>query len=711
MASPDSHKRSRSPAESLSASNFSKSSSQSSSQHRRVRSLGSSRGPHNYPMAASRGRTPAHVGNLLIVPETPLNQLQNPGSDKPSPSVLAAPIRSDSGSSFGHSGSRSDMSKPSTTDLKEAARDTTSGGQSPRRQAAGIAEPESSTSPKSTTGLFPHLPSRLNHFEKWFPESPSKTPEVQDKQELCVEKALPPPPYHVFDFWKKRQLVILMSFTGILSPLSTSIYFPAITAIANEFDVSTGIVLVTITVYMVVQAIAPFFWMPFCSSYGRRPIFIMTLLVFLAADIGLLFCKTFIALLILRGVQSFGTAALTAICAAVIGDISTSKERSTFIGLFGGILMFTFISPLIGGLLTYYLGFRSIFLFLGAFGLSVLVLIVLTLPETLRSIAGNGTIRLKRVQRPFIDIIRPPADAPFISGNTGSAAPLRLPAIKIFVEPVLCLSQKDVVASAVFGSVVFAICTAVIATTTSLFELHYSLSYIMIGLAFLPAGAGSVLSFFSIGHLIDRDFRITEANYRKMHRLEKDIALDYKTLPDFPIERARLRNTWWITLAFIGATAAYGFSFSTSRKLIVLPLVLQFFIACSATAILLLNGTLIADLHTGTVSATPAVNCLRFLMGALFVGTVHPAIDRLGVRLTFLLMALVMLALTPIMVIQWFFGRPWGARRNSTWPRQKLVRLPDLRTSSSALMDSVKGVRLPSLPDVASGMKSPFGKR
>lgn len=44
-------------------------------------------------------------------------------------------------------------------------------------------------------------------------------------------------------------------------------------------------------------------------------------------------------------------------------------------------------------------------------------------------------------------------------------------------------------------------------------------------------------------------------------------------LLDFPIERARLRSSWWHALIFIATTAAYGFSLSTH---LAVPLVLQF---------------------------------------------------------------------------------------------------------------------------------------
>lgn len=344
------------------------------------------------------------------------------------------------------------------------------------------------------------------------------------------------------------------------------------------------------------------------------------------------------------------------------------------------VLVFTFISPVIGGLLTYYLGFSSIFWFLLASGTAVLTLVVLMLPETLRSIAGNGTIRVSRIQQPLIYAVKSSKDASYDPDASGHVGILQILTPKSFVEPLHCLMQMEVVITAIFGSVVFAICSTIIATTSLMFHEKYHLSHMIIGLTFLPAGAGSVLSFFTIGYLVDHDFRVTEEKYRRMHQLENGILLDYKCLPDFPIERARLRNMWWITLIFVAATAGYGFSFAFAPKLIALPLVLQFFIASSATAILLMNGILIADLYTGTASVTSAVNFMRFLVGALAVGLTEPALVRLGSGLTFIILAAATLALTPIMVIQWMFGKPWRAKRNSTWPRERLVLFPKYRS-------------------------------
>jgi MFS family permease len=365
--------------------------------------------------------------------------------------------------------------------------------------------------------------------------------------------------------------------------------------------------------------------------------------------------------------------------------------------------MFTFISPVLGGILTHWMGFRSIFWFLFAFGSLVLILIIMILPETLRSIAGNGTIRLKPIQQPLINLIRSSSDTPFDSDVSSFGGRITILNMQSLFEPLQCLSQKDVLATTFVGSVAFGVCTMVITTTGTMFETHYQFSIFVIGLAFLPAGAGSMLSFFLMGYLMDHDLRVVEAQYRKMYDLEKNMPLDHKTLADFPIERARLRNAWWITLIFVSTTAGYGFSFSGTT--IAGPLILQFFIASSATAFLLLNGVLAADLFKGHGSVTLAVNLVRFLMGAVAVGVVQLALDRLGNGFTFLTIAMAMLGLTPLMLVQWVFGKPWRARRDSTWPRKKLsadLGLPDFGQLAGRILTSIKSMRLPNIGAMSS---------
>lgn len=110
----------------------------------------------------------------------------------------------------------------------------------------------------------------------------------------------------------------------------------------------------TITVYMIVQGIAPLFWGSFSDVIGRRPVFIGTFIVYLAANIALGLSDNYVELLMVRGLQAAGSAATISIGedalrgmstshaadfdtgAGVIGDISTSAERGGLVGIFSG---------------------------------------------------------------------------------------------------------------------------------------------------------------------------------------------------------------------------------------------------------------------------------------------------------------------------------------------------------------------------------------
>ncbi len=83
------------------------------------------------------------------------------------------------------------------------------------------------------------------------------------------------------------------------------------------------------------------------------------------------------------------------------------------------------------------------------------------------------------------------------------------------------------------------------------------------------------------GLILDRDFRIVEAQYRRNNNVPSSVEIGVKaargSLRDFPIERARLRSMWWHIAIFCASTAGYGFSLSAS---LAVPLVLQFFSEC-----------------------------------------------------------------------------------------------------------------------------------
>jgi hypothetical protein len=142
------------------------------------------------------------------------------------------------------------------------------------------------------------------------------------------ESAAEEEPYHVFTRKKKWELVLIVSLAGLFSPLSSNIYFPALGAIAEVClpssitkqliltfcncqgtGTSLSHVSLTVTIYMVVQGIAPSFWGPLSDARGRRITFVGTFVVYLIANISLALSKDFASMMVSRALQAAGSAA------------------------------------------------------------------------------------------------------------------------------------------------------------------------------------------------------------------------------------------------------------------------------------------------------------------------------------------------------------------------------------------------------------------
>lgn len=147
----------------------------------------------------------------------------------------------------------------------------------------------------------------------------------------------PEPPYHILTKAQKWRLVFFVSLAGAFSPLSSNIYFPAIQTISHDLSVSDTLVALTITVYMVVQGIAPSLFGAVSDTCGRRLSLTVSLTIYGAANLALAFTKNFPMLLVLRGLQAAGSAATISISAGVIADIANPQERGGFMGTNAGV--------------------------------------------------------------------------------------------------------------------------------------------------------------------------------------------------------------------------------------------------------------------------------------------------------------------------------------------------------------------------------------
>lgn len=143
------------------------------------------------------------------------------------------------------------------------------------------------------------------------------------------------------------------------------------------------------------------------------------------------------------------------------------------------------VGPVFGGILAQYLGFRSIFWFLVILSGLSLLSILFFLPETIRTVAGNGSVPLHGLYKPWIYYI---TDQKGAKEDAIPAERKSKVTIKTVFSPLGFLLEKDVFITLFFGAIVYTVWSMVTSSTSALFESVYGLNTMEVGLTFLSNG-------------------------------------------------------------------------------------------------------------------------------------------------------------------------------------------------------------------------------
>ncbi|KAH7089454.1 major facilitator superfamily domain-containing protein [Paraphoma chrysanthemicola] len=476
---------------------------------------------------------------------------------------------------------------------------------------------------------------------------------AEDKQEPLDEAATSTAeagevdvPYSIYTNKEKWLIVGMVALAGFYSPLPANIYFPAIPTLAQAFHKSIDTINQTVTVYLVFQGLSPMLWGPISDRHGRRLVYLGCLSILVASSIGMALCPTdkFWLLMVLRCFQSGGSASTIALGAGVIGDISTSKERGGYFGMFNlGPMLAPCIGPALGGALSQGLGWRSIFWSIVIMVAVCLLCIALFLPETLRSIAGNGSIPVPKRLRAIVPIVGLKASHEAFDPATQAKA-------KHSVNPFVLFTYPDVVVLLTFTGIVYAVNYTITATLSSSFaKIYPELSETVLGLCYLPLGAGMIIGSTMTGKMLDMEYA----------RIKK------KTGDNFTIEYARLRIMPFYLLLFVICVIGWGWAIQ-ARAHMAVPLILGVLLGWTSIGILNTTMTLNIDiLQTRSSGATACTNLVRCSLGAIMISIIDRMTSAWGDGWTYTFWGGICALLLPLMLLEIKMGPRWRAKREA----------------------------------------------
>ncbi|MCJ1310001.1 hypothetical protein MMC25_003662 [Agyrium rufum] len=159
--------------------------------------------------------------------------------------------------------------------------------------------------------------------------------------------------------WYKGIAVAAISWsTWTVAVYSTS-YTAGLPDMEREFHQSEPVVTLGVTTYLIGLAIGSLILAPLSEIYGRRPVYIVSNIIFMILVIPCAVAKNLATLLAVRFFSAVAGAAMVANSPGTVSDIATEEYRALVFSFWSiGPLNGPVVGPIIGGFATQYLGWR-----------------------------------------------------------------------------------------------------------------------------------------------------------------------------------------------------------------------------------------------------------------------------------------------------------------------------------------------------------------
>lgn len=188
-----------------------------------------------------------------------------------------------------------------------------------------------------------------------------------------------------------RGLTALLAAASSLGPVSSLMLIPALPAIRADFGDTIAATQSVISVFLIVFAIGIPLAGPLSDRYGRRPLLVGGIFIFLIGSLLGALAPSLEVLVFARALQAIGCAATATVARAVLGDLypdwrlARALARLTLVMMTG-----TAISPWLGGLITESMGWHAPLALMVVLAAIIGVAAFVALPET-RAPSGRSS--------------------------------------------------------------------------------------------------------------------------------------------------------------------------------------------------------------------------------------------------------------------------------------------------------------------------------
>jgi EmrB/QacA subfamily drug resistance transporter len=424
--------------------------------------------------------------------------------------------------------------------------------------------------------------------------------------------------------FSRREIVSILSgliLAMFLASLDQTIVATSLSTMANDLR-GWELMSWVVSAYLVASTVTTPIYGRLSDLYGRRPILLTSIGLFLGASVLCALSQTMPQLIAARVLQGIGGGGLRSVSQAAIADVIPPRERGRYQGYFSSVMAISnLLGPVLGGFFADYLTWHWIFWINVPFGVLALVL------------CDRNLRRLPRPKRrPAIDWF----GAALILGSTtpiliavgraqetagwGSADVL----VPLMIGLVLLVglivwereSPEPIIPLRLFANRIFAVASAISFLMSMVmiamiilvpldFELAAGLAPNEAGIRLIPMTGGTVLGAFIAGQLVSRTGH---------YRIFPILGAAAMTIMCGAIAYSGLGNSWPLDTAL---TAALGLSFGFQLPTVIVPVqnaldladtgiglstVMFFRLIGGAFGVALLTALLVGELNTGALA-------------------------------------------------------------------------------------------------------------
>ena len=197
-----------------------------------------------------------------------------------------------------------------------------------------------------------------------------------------------------------KGLILFIALMGMFIPLSIDLYLPAMPTMTKFFHTTEAMVNLTLIFFYIAFAAGIIVFGPLSDKYGRKPILILGLILYLIGSIACALASSIYQLILFRVLQALGAGDVMAISTALVKDCFAGKMKTKVLAAVQvmGVLA-PMLAPIAGAAILQVAGWRETFWVLAAIGILTLIVAfmfqeTLSREERYSGSLGGSLIRL-----------------------------------------------------------------------------------------------------------------------------------------------------------------------------------------------------------------------------------------------------------------------------------------------------------------------------